>query len=389
MTINRMAVSSANQVKASSLSRSSLRAFCASSRPSTLASAYRPEQHPQLHQALLARSPEVLSLDERLICQPPASSAVYEAIKPRQRVVFDVAFVQPKRKFIDVAAKVFRTRMMIYADQPAFENCKNAFRPVRGHVASHVFARAVIDGIVAEPGIANARIRAAFIGMQGRSGLDVPMNGGLDRFLVRALYWHSDRAPASLAHAEHRRFADRAASSLELLGFMLVLFDPAHVGFVDFDNALQHFELRSARFAQPMKDKPRRLLRDPDFLGELHGRNALARRHKQIHRVNPLVQRDMRALENRASANREVLFALIAAIEAFLARREAFAKPANWAVRPVRPKAAFKINTRSLLVREHLKKLKGRNRALGHRATPRLRRQYRIKWRGSQLYNSL
>ena len=193
---------------------------------------------------------------------------------------------------------------------------------------------------------------------------------------------HRDSTSAALAHAKNRRLADRPASGLEFLGLVLVRLFPANIGFVDFDDALQHFELRSARLAQPMKDEPSRLLRDPDFLGELHGGNALARRHKQIHRVNPLVQRNMRPLENRSGANREVLLALVAAIEAVLARRDPLAKAANRATRAIRPKTRFKIDARRLLVGEHLEKLEGRNRALGHRATPRLRSEYGKKSEG-------
>jgi hypothetical protein len=183
--------------------------------------------------------------------------------------------------------------------------------------------------------------------------------------------------------------ANGAATGFEFLGLVFVGLFPANVGFINFNDALKHFELRSACLAEPMKDKPSGLLRDPDFLGELHGRNALARRNEQIHRVNPLVQRDMRPLENRSGANREVLFALIAAIEAFLARRDPLAKAANRAARAVQPKASFKVDARRVLVREHLEKLESGNRALRHRATPWLRAENGIKLAGSQVYNSL
>ena len=215
------------------------------------------------------------------------------------------------------------------------------------------------------------------------------MNGGLDCLFIRPLDWHSDRTAAALSHTKNRRLANRAASSLELLELMLVLFEAAYEGFVNFDDALQLFKLRSARLAQPMKDEPCGLLRDPDFLGELHGRNALASRHKQIHRVDPLVQRNVRPLENRSGSNREVLFALIAAIKSARPNRNTFAKPTNRAARAIRPEAAFEINPRRLLVGEHLEKLEGRNCALGHRATPWLRTKNGIKLAGSQVYNSL
>jgi hypothetical protein len=194
--------------------------------------------------------------------------------------------------------------------------------------------------------------------------------------------------PAALTHPNNRRLADRAATGLQLLGPVLICLFSADKGFVDFDNASQFFEFRTARLAQSVKDEPRGFLRNADFLGELHGRNALARRHKQIHRINPLMQRNVRPLENRSGSNREVLLALIAAIKAALASRNPVAKTAHRAARSVRPKAAFKVNPRRLLVREHLKKLESGNCALGHRATPWLRIKNRINSAGSQVYNS-
>ena len=119
-----------------------------------------------------------------------------------------------------------------------------------------------------------------------------------------------------------------------------------------------------------MQDEPSRLLRDADFLGELHRGNALAGRHEQVHRVNPLVQRNVAALEYRAGAHREVLLALVAAVEAALPRRDPLAQAADRAARAIRPKPAFKVDPRRLLVREHREKLEGRNGALAHGPTP-------------------
>lgn len=371
------------------LLRSLTRVFCASSLPSSWPSACTPRRHPRWRREPLARSLEASSLNERLVCEPLSRSAIYEAFEPRQGMVLDVAFVQSKRKLVNIAVKMLRAGVMIDANQPALQDGKDAFDAIGRRLAANVFARAVIDGIVDKTNIADTRVRAAFVGMQGRSGLDMPVNGALDRFFIRRLDWHSDRTTATLSHAKHGRLADRAAPGLEFLGLVLVLFEPSYIGFVYFYDALQHFELRSARFAQPVKNEPSGLLSDANFLGKLHGRNALARRHKQIHRVNPLMQRNVGALENRSGSDREVLFALVAAVEAALASRDSLAKAANRAARPIRPKAALKIDPRRFLVREHLEKLESGNCALGHRATPWLRTKNRIKFLGSQVYNPL
>jgi hypothetical protein len=297
---------------------------------------------------------EALSLDQRLICQTLPSDACNEAIEPSQCVVLDISFVQSEGKFIDVAAKMLWASMVIDADQTALENRENALNSVGSHVVSNILASAVVDGIMAETRVANAIICASFVGMQGRSDFDVLMNSGLNSFLICALDRRCNRSAAALAHPQNGRLADRAATSFELLVFVLVSFDPADISFVDFYNAAKLLEVTAAGFAKPMQKEPCRLLRDPDFLGELQARNTLARRNKQIHRVNPLMQGHVRALEYRSSAHREIFFALVTTIEAFLARGNALAKATYRAVRALWPKPTFNVNARSLLIWEFL-----------------------------------
>lgn len=71
-----------------------------------------------------------------------------QAIEPVHRADLDVALVQPKGEFVDVAAKVFRTDLMINAVDAALHDCENAFNAVRGDVAANVFASAVIHNLM-------------------------------------------------------------------------------------------------------------------------------------------------------------------------------------------------------------------------------------------------
>jgi hypothetical protein len=86
-------------------SRAPLRAFFASSRPSSWPLACKPKRHPRWRRALLARARamSVSSLNERLVCEPLSCRALHKAIEPRQGVVLDVALIQPERKFVNVA----------------------------------------------------------------------------------------------------------------------------------------------------------------------------------------------------------------------------------------------------------------------------------------------
>jgi hypothetical protein len=363
-------------------------AVCVSFPASSSALVDKQGPHPQSHLILLAVS--ALSLDQRLVGQALALRSSHEAIKPRHGVVFNVAFVQAERKFIDITVKMFRAGMVIDADQPTLKNRENAFHPIRGHVITNIFARAMVDRSVFKTRTFDADIRASFVGVQYRTGFNMLIDSGLDRLFVGARNRHADSAATTLAHSEDSRFADRSASCLELLGLVLVLFDSADIGFINFDDALELRQIiAAAGFPQPMQHEPSRLLRDPDFLGELHAGDALPGRHKQVHRVNPFVQGNVAALENRASAHREVFLALVAAIEAFLANCNALFQAAYRTLRAVRPKAAFKICPGRFLIREHFEKLERRNGALGHGLTPDLWAEYAPKNRGSQVYNSL
>jgi hypothetical protein len=145
--------------------------------------------------------------------------------------------------------------------------------------------------------------------------------------------------------------------------FVLIGFFAADERFVDFNDAGELLEIATAAgFPQTVQDEPSRLLRDPDLLRQLHTGDALAGRHKQVHRVNPLVQGNVAALENRAGAHRKVFLALVTAVEAIGPCRDTITHTADRTTRTIRPKPPFQIDPSRLGIREHLEKLEGRNR---------------------------
>src|ERR1700730_8941369 len=336
------------------------RAFCASLLVSTSALAYRPAPYRRLHPAPLTPSVTgALSFYQRLICQTLSGNASHEAIEPSERVVLNIAFVQAEGKFINIAAKMLLARMMIDADKPALENRENAFDTVCSNIVAGELSSFVIDRCMVESQHIEALICASFIRVNCGTGFDLPNDCSLHRTLVTASDGLGDNPAAALAHSQDRSLADRATPGITPLRGMFIFFEAANICFVDFDNATQFLKVGTARLAKPMQKEPGRLLRDPDFLGELQARNALARRHKQIHRINPLVQGHMRALEYRSGADREILFALITAIEAFFACRNSLAKTADRAMRTLWPKPTFNVNARRLFVREFFEQFEG------------------------------
>jgi hypothetical protein len=336
---------------------------------SSLASVDRRALHRRWRLALLVVWER--SLCKPLVCQPLASRTINEAIKPRQSMVLDVSFIQPEGKFVNITAKMLFARMVIDTDQTALENGENALDSVRGNGTSDVLTGAVIDRFVSEGTGFDPVISPGFIRVEHRTGFDTLGDDILDGFFVGVGNRNCNRATAALAQTKNRRFANGPAPGFELLRFVLVLFDAADKGFIDFNNAFELREIGAAtRLAEPVQDEPSRLLRNADFLGELHRRNALAGRYKQVHSIDPLVQRNVAAFEDRSGAHRKVFLALIAAVEAASPRCNAVAHAANRAPRSIWPQPPFKIRPRGLLVREHLEKLEGRNGRLGHRATP-------------------
>src|SRR6202022_1645225 len=135
-----------------------------------------------------------------------------------------------------------------------------AFNSVGGHAVSNIFARAMVDSTMAEARVANARVCASFVGMQGRSGFDVLVNSGLNCFLICILDRRCNRSAAALAHPKNGCLADCAATRLELLVLMLIGFDTADECLINFDNTAKLLEVRSARFPDAMQHEPSRRL---------------------------------------------------------------------------------------------------------------------------------
>ena len=133
------------------------------------------------------------------------------------------------------------------------------------------------------------------------------------------------------------------------------------------DSRWLHFgEFAAASLAQAVKHEPCAFLLYADLFGDLHGRDSLASGDKQVHGIQPLVQRDVTALEDRASTDREVKLALIAAVEASLAWSDAVLTGTGWASDALRPETALKVGSRRLFVGKHLEQFEGADSRTAH-----------------------
>jgi hypothetical protein len=331
------------------------RAFsCVSSQESISDLVCRPEPYPLSRQALRA-----VSLDQFLIGDALTSHGRREAVQPRQGMILDVALVQPEGKLINVPAKMLWAGVMVDADQAALENREDTLDAVGSYATANELALAVIDGIVSKEQTIETEVPSGFVGMDSRTDFNPFMDFSLDRGDACVGDGGYNRSPAPLTHSKNRGLADTSASGMELLAFVFVPFNSANISFVNFDNPPQFVELRPARLTEPMQNEPCRLLSDTDFLGELHRRDTFAGGDQQVHRIEPLVQWNVRSLEDSAGTHREVFPTGVATIEASSADRNALAGLADSALWSVRPETAFEIFPSRLLVGVEFEQLEG------------------------------
>jgi hypothetical protein len=113
----------------------------------------------------------------------------------------------------------------------------------------------------------------------------------------------------------------------------------------------------TASLPETLQHEPRRVLTDPDLLGKLKAADALPRGHQQVHSVDPFMQWDVAAPEDRSRPNREIDQAGIAAVEAILPRGNALRCGAAGTLGAFGPEPIFEVQPRSLFVREQLEQL--------------------------------
>ncbi len=297
----------------------------------------------------------------------------YERVQPLQGVTAHVADVQAERELVNVAMEMLLRNLMIDAVHSALEHSPDGFNAVRAHAVLGVDSSRVIDRFVPKEQTVKADVSGRFVRKDRGTYFDVGMDSRLQRGHVGSLNRHRYGTSAALPKSYDGSLADAPTSSLELFVFVLVALFPADEALIHFDNAAQLVKIiaRAACLAQTLQHEPCRLLGNANLLAELQAGDALACGYEQIHRVEPFVQGDVAALEDRPCANREIERTGIATIEANLGLLpDALTALALGAKRPVRPEARFEVQSRRLSGREHLEQLERTNRAFAHKSPP-------------------
>lgn len=315
----------------------------------------RPTRDQQSHLA----TQDVGSCDQLLIGDATAYRCRNHAVEAIKRLPSYVAIIEPKSKLVDVAPEMLWAGVVIHPMQATLEECPNALNAVCSNAAPTVLASAVIDCLMLKKQTADIAVSGGLIGVQRRSGLDVCMYRCMQISRVRARNRFGNRAPAALAHTHHRSFADSTTPGVELFASVFVGFFAADIGLINLNNAAQYSRIIAASLAQTLEHKPSRFLSDADLLGELQRGYAFARCNQQVHGIQPFVQGHMAALKDGAGADGKILFALVTAVVATLARRDPVAEATDWATATLRPQASLQVQPRRLRIREKVEKLQG------------------------------
>ena len=169
---------------------------------------------------------------------------------------------------------------------------------------------------------------------------------------------------------------------------MLVLFSTTDVDFIYFYGAFEHCNAVAASLSETLQDKPRGLLGNAYLFAQLERRNALARRNKQIHGVQPFVKGHMGPFKDCSCPNRELEHAGVAHIEAIFPLRDALRSLALGAPGTSGPESLFKKSNGARFVWKPLEKLEGAYGASAHWVAL-TEPKYELIMFGSQVYNSL
>jgi len=179
-------------------------------------------------------------------------------------------------------------------------------------VAVGIFARSMINRLVAVTRFPQPFVGVQFVTVNRRAIQDVFLNDRLQGFLgdVRDNLGH--HLSTALHHAEHNCFVRRSASATAMSA-------TPDVGFINFNIPKQRPFVVNLRdmLADKVAHAPRRLVSHAKLTLQFLRRNAMARRGEQINGVKPQLQRRAAILKRSADSWVDVVAAPLAGVGAF------------------------------------------------------------------------
>src|SRR4051794_28842727 len=260
-------------------------------------------------------------LDFVLLCDASWFIGEPLALHPQQRRLGAPTVVHAQRdsvvvaelKFRQIAVKVLLVAMLIDTLHAALEQAKVAFDGVgvdRCVLERDVLTLAVVDRIVAGELLTNLVVVLGLVGHQPRFAGNVLPDDAADLLAGHGV----DVDGADLAAALHQPEDGVLVARAALRGRDAFLAaDERLVGLDCVPEAVTAAERAKAAIAHGLADamaqEPRALERDAEQTVELVGADALFGRAKQMERLEPLVERNVAVLENRADLDGELLTA--------------------------------------------------------------------------------
>jgi len=219
-------------------------------------------------------------------------------------------------KLFAVALKVRLGNVVVRADDTAFEQTEERFNAVRMDLAAHVFAIGMVHHFMPEAMLHEAPVRNG-IGEEFRAFRQLRLKNRLQGLSVYVR--NMERARAAIA-LDQRKYlvllagADEAASGLGRAA------SPAVVGFVglnDLAAPAEHSAVLSHGFADAVAEEPSRFVGHTKHAVELVARDALLTGRDERSGHEPLMERNLGALENGPDRHRVLLVAMAALVQAW------------------------------------------------------------------------
>ena len=257
-------------------------------------------------------------------------------------------------ELVYVPLQMLRRKLVKRAFVGPLEHRPEGLDPIRVRLSFYVLGNGMADRLM----VRQASVAAVVVGIHLRARLGPISDEVLGRIAVRARNYGGTHAVGrAVLRAHDGSFADRPATSVQLLASVFVLLFAAEIGFVDFDRATERFPVGPApRFTNAVQHEPSRRLGDPDIPMQLHARNTLQTREAKVDRNGPLAKRYIRPSYRRSRADGEVTSAGGAPVGHRLCVRDfAGTEASALAAAPLAvPDDGFKPSSGSFFGREHV-----------------------------------
>lgn len=240
-----------------------------------------------------------------------------------------ITAIKAKAHLVQVGLQVLGAEAMPRSDDAALQERKCGLDGIGVNVGSdaNIFLRAVVDGFM--PRLADRlAIGAVFVGHDYVNVFgDIVLNELRQRATLGVFRVEETHRAAALTNAENNLLI--AVSETRLAMTLLM---STNIGFVHFDSTVQQGPLRLDHGAtDAVAEIPCCLVTDSDSALHLVRRESLASLTEQMCGDEPLEQRQMGVVEDRASGDGELVIAVLA-VEQLRAESRQFPRPATWAL---------------------------------------------------------